>query len=190
MFMRYIYPDGTVRDDGKSSLAKSAAKPAGKPAAPRPLTTAEQAAKVHAELLAKGITDDDIRRYFDREDKRENDIAALEKQAAEWRQKAQDGRVNGLDHEVAALYRRKADAAQASAERLRSGEVAKAVDLARARELDDAADAYDAKATDTSDSQLRAFYRSRARDCREAASIARGEKLAYDSQGKRLVSGD
>jgi hypothetical protein len=146
-------------------------------------TERERIAKVEKGLKRLAELDSEI------EGLREAQAAELMKAAADWRQRATDGRVAGLDREIRELYIRKAEAAEASAERLRRGDVVKAVDLARAAKLEAEASAFERKADGTSTGDLSRYYRMRARDLREAAAIARGEKLAFDSQGKHLVSG-
>jgi hypothetical protein len=108
---------------------------------------------------------------------RQQAAKALEDQAAELRQRALDGRVNGLDPEVRALYVRKAEAAEAEARRLSGEERQERIDLARAAELETEAARHDQLAGDMSlPLDVRRYYRDRAIDCRRLAAIHRGEK--------------
>jgi hypothetical protein len=214
---RLTFPDGTVIETGETVIPSNLSKSQ----AAKPATVAKMTRERYDQAAA---------------------IVELERQADSWSAVAKD---RATDHEVAELYRGKADRARQEAERLtrelrgadpgadlakslaldteaaryerlsketpdrelsayygelaaerhaeaahlrgETGDAVKAVDLARAAKLEAEARAFERKADGTTASDLVRFYRMRARDLREAAAIARGEKLAYDSQGKHLA---
>jgi hypothetical protein len=148
---------------------------------------AEIAERVKAELAKSGIINAAVAKAEARE--RASKIEALEAQAKSWRNRANEGRVTGLDAGIREYLISKAQDAEGQAAMLKSGATRPKADIARAAKLDAEADSYDRQAADASDSGLRNYYRMRARDLREAAAIARGEKLVYDSEGKHLDGG-
>jgi len=113
-------------------------------------------------------------------------ITRLEKQAADWRQKALDGRVNGLDRQVRELYVSKAEKAEAEAERLKNGERLSAEAQAKADLHEAQAKQFDRKALDAGSSGLASYYRDRARECRTLAALARGERPEVDGGGRSV----
>jgi hypothetical protein len=111
-------------------------------------------------------------------------VAELRKAAADWRQRALDGRVAGMDVGVRELLVRKAEAAEAEADRLESGDVPNAspVDEERARAFDAEAARCEGKALDMSlTPSLREYYRDRAREHRNSAAALRGEKIPNEA---------
>lgn len=193
---RFTLYDGTVinlRDSAMASGAVSKSR-AAKPAVPRPtrtpdgvLSQADIVRRVKAELAKQGVTDATVAKT--EADERASKIEALEKAANDWRERAAEGRITGLDPGIREYLLSKAMDAEGQAAMLKSGAKPKA-DHARAAKLDAEADSYDRQAADAADSDLRRYYRMRARDCREASAIARGEKLVYDSDGKHLDGGE
>jgi hypothetical protein len=62
---------------------------------------------------------EDFGKQIQADRERQQAAKALEDQAAELRQRALDGRVSGIDHEIRALWIRKAEAVEAEAMELR-----------------------------------------------------------------------
>jgi len=126
-------------------------------------------AEVTANLKKSGITAA-LAKAAARE--RGEKIALLEKSAKEWRDKATNGRVNGLDREVRELYLRKAAAAEASAGRLREGHAPNPDDEAKAELHERQAAEYDRKAADST-GNMRGYYRDKAREASITVAVSR-----------------
>ena len=112
-------------------------------------------------------------------------VVRLEKQASEWMAKGTD-RTSGLDREVAALYRSKAEKAREEADRLKNGERLSAEAQAKADLHEAQAREFDHKALDAGSSGLASYYRDKARECRTLAALARGEKPEVDGGGRSV----
>jgi hypothetical protein len=188
---KFRLPDGSIielRDSAGGAVSKSQVRKPAVPCAARTTSSLpsqeEIVRRVRAELAKQGATDATVAKAEARE--RASKIETLEKQARDWRERAAEGRVTGLDAGIREYLISKAQDAEGQAAMLKSGAKRPKADLARAAKLDAEADSYDRQAADASDSGLRNYYRMRARDLREAAAIARGEKLFYDSEGKHL----
>jgi hypothetical protein len=144
--------DGTITVDSapiKGTVAKSMASPprrTPKPPSPTPATRlAEQDRQISE--LSKAIAEEKQRR-----------IDVLEQAAIDWRGRA---RVPGTDPGVAEYLRDKAAEAIKAADALRNSGPKRRDDLAKeAERLDRAADS-------AGDSELRAYYRDRARETRD-----------------------
>jgi len=170
---KLILPDGAIFevDESPAPVAKSAAKPA----IPSTREITRQVIKDLQSTPEGRATLAGLAKSARADQERRNAAEVLLKQAREWRQKATDGRVNGTDHEVRALYVRKAQAAEAEAVRLGQPVAASAVDEDKARAFDAEAQRCETKATDTSlNLALRAYYRDKARDHRDSAAALRG----------------
>jgi hypothetical protein len=98
---------------------------------------------------------------------------------------ALDGRASGLDRELREHLIRKAEAAEAEAERLRSGETVSAADEAKAQMDEAQAAEFDRKAADATDNGVRGYWRDKAREARTLAALARGEKPSVGDRSNR-----
>jgi hypothetical protein len=126
----------------------------------------EAAAKESAEIGR--VAGENVRKAMERA-KTAPVVKALRDQAQVWADKGQD---RSLDHEIRALYLRKAAAAEAEAEAIEAGE---GRDSEEARRLDADAVEHDKRATDTRLSpDIRRYYADQARASRDAARRARG----------------
>lgn len=150
-------PDGTVFNISGASRTSGAAKSAAP--SPRPQGRANGASAT----AARKETDERIAK-----------ADALIKQAREWKQRAIDGRAS-LDREVRELLVAKSSAAIAEAERLLSGDMPDSASLAKSASLKAEAERFDRQALSAGDSELRQYYRERARDLRDEAEGIRKE---------------
>jgi hypothetical protein len=173
---RFRLPDGAVFefDDGaKGVVSKSASTSAnaGKGTAPRTPaglpSQAELVRRVKDELAKSGITDAVLAKEAAR--KRADDIGALKKQAADWRQRALDGRVTGLDSGIREHLLLKAADAEKAAQRLRGGDE----DNPTARNHEAAAEEYRQRARDAVTAEARRYLYDKAREFDARASLAR-----------------
>lgn len=174
---KFTLPDGTVihlRDSGKANGTVIKATAINGVATRSVPTQAEIVERVKAELAKSGVTNATVAKAEARE--RADKIEALEKQAADWRQRALDGRISGLDREIREHLVFKAVQAEAEAERLRRGGTVSAADEAKAALHEAQAAEFDRKAANATDNGVRAYYRDKSREARTLAALARGER--------------
>jgi hypothetical protein len=176
---RILNKDADMAKSATKTAAKSAASKAAnaarsgslaKAAAKQPVPSqAEIERLVKAEFERQGMTSA-VKEAQERAEK----AAALEKQAADWRELA-NVHWGNLDPGVRESYLAKAADNEKAAQRLKSPAGDLKGDLAKSTRLEAEADAYAAKATDEPAGDLRRHFTEKALELRDQAALARGD---------------